>query len=291
LAVQRGLKRVPANRQNEVRAMQLDFLINNTLVDQYLTQLKVAVDAKEVQQRMEQIRGEIKKQGKTLEKVLEELTITEAELQTQVEGDLRWDKFANNQASEAELRKYFEAGREVFDGSQVRARHILLTPASKDGQGEDPAQVQLQVFKKQLEEAGAAAVAKVPAGADPLAKEKARAEALEQGFIALAKEKSACPSKKDGGDTDWFPRTRGMVEPFARAAFGLKPFQLSEVVKTEFGYHLILVTDRRPGKEVKFEDVKNEVKEVYCERLREAIVVYMRPKSKIVISPPPKSGS
>ena len=66
----------------------------------------------------------------------------------------------------------------------------------------------------------------------------------------------------------WFPRIGSMVEPFAKAAFAMKPFQMSEVVTTQFGYHLILVTGRKAGQPVKFADVKEEVKEVYGTKLR-----------------------
>jgi peptidyl-prolyl cis-trans isomerase C len=74
-----------------------------------------------------------------------------------------------------------------------------------------------------------------------------------------------------------------MVEPFARAAFALKPFQMSEPVTTEFGVHLILAVDLKPGKEVKFEEVRPYVQEVYGERLREAVLTSYKPRSKIEI--------
>ena len=76
-----------------------------------------------------------------------------------------------------------------------------------------------------------------------------------------------------------------MVEPFARAAFALKPYQISDPVATEFGYHLILAIDFTPGKEVKFEDknIKAFVQEVYGERLREAVLTAYKAKSKIDI--------
>jgi parvulin-like peptidyl-prolyl isomerase len=288
VALQRALRRVPPARLAEARAAHLAYLIDNALVDQYLVQLKVAVEKKDLDARMEALYADIKKQGLTVEKVMEELVLTEAELRTITEADLRWEKFCDERATEAELKKFFDGNREGFDGTQVRARHILLAPAADDPKAADAAAAQLQAWKKQVEEAGAAAVARVPPDADALAKEKARTEAIEQAFAALAKEKSACPSKEKGGDTDWFPRSGGMVEPFARAAFALKPFEASEVVRTQFGCHLILATDRRPGKEVKFEDVKADVKEVYCDRLREAVCTYMRPRSKIAVNPPPK---
>lgn len=276
-ALQRALQRVPPAKQAEAKASLLEFLIENALVDQYLTQLKVGVEKADVDKRIAQLREEIVKGGQTVDKVLAELLLTEAELQAQVESDLRWERFVTQQGTEAELRKFYDGSRETFDGTQVRARHILLTPAGGDAKAVEAARAQLETFRKQVE----AAAAKVPAGADPLAKEKARVEALEQTFASLAKEHSVCPTKTRGGDVDWFPRTNGMVEPFARAAFGLKPFQLSEIVQTQFGLHLILVTDRRAGKEVKFEEVKAEVKEVYGDRLREAVVAYMRARAKV----------
>ena len=52
-----------------------------------------------------------------------------------------------------------------------------------------------------------------------------------------------------------------MVEPFAKAAFTLPPYKVSDVVTTQFGHHLILVTERKPGKAVKYEEIKEDVKE------------------------------
>ena len=79
-----------------------------------------------------------------------------------------------------------------------------------------------------------------------------------------------------------------MVEAFSKAAFATKPHEMTEVVKTPFGYHLILVTDRRVGVETKFDEVKAEVKDLYCARLRESICTEMRPKAKITINPQAK---
>jgi parvulin-like peptidyl-prolyl isomerase len=60
---------------------------------------------------------------------------------------------------------------------------------------------------------------------------------------------------------------------------------LSSVVKTQFGYHLIMVTDRKAGRDIKFEDAKPDVQEIFSERMREKIVGEMRSRSKIAIAP------
>jgi parvulin-like peptidyl-prolyl isomerase len=292
VAVQRGLRRVPAARQAEARPALLDFLIENALIDQYLAQLKVEVDKKDVEAHVQKIFEEIKKSNSKVEDVLKELLLTEAELRTQVEADLRWNKFVEGQATDENLRKFFEANHETFDGTQVRARHILITPSASDPKSAEEAVARLKQYKKEAEDAGTAAAKELPANADAFTKKRTYNDALEAAFAERARKNSVCGSAKAGGDLEYFERTHGMVEPFARAAFALKPYEMSDPVKTQFGYHLILVTDRRQGREVKFEDkdMKDRVKEVYGDRLREAVVAAMRPRAKIEITAAAKKG-
>jgi peptidyl-prolyl cis-trans isomerase C len=80
-----------------------------------------------------------------------------------------------------------------------------------------------------------------------------------------------------------------MVEPFAEAAFKLSPYDMSDVVQTEFGYHLILCTAKNPGKARKFEEVKEDVRAVYATQLRTAVIGQMKPRAQIAINPAPKT--
>jgi peptidyl-prolyl cis-trans isomerase C len=283
-AVQRGLKRVPPSEQASARAEILNYLIDNVLIDQYLAGQKVPVEAKDIEARINEIKAEVKKHGQDYAKMLADLTLTEDELRGQVAADLRWEKFATGRATDAVLKDLFDKNTEMFDGSMVRARHILLSPAANDPAGVQ-SKAQLAQFKKQLETDVAKEVAALPTSADPLARDLARTQRLDEKFADLAVKHSACPSGKDGGDLSWFPRVGQIVEPFAKVAFAMKPGQISDPIQTTFGYHLILVTGRRPGQPTKFEDIKDDVRELFCVRLRESLTAQLRPVAKIVITP------
>jgi peptidyl-prolyl cis-trans isomerase C len=278
LAVYRALMRLAPERREQARKDVLSYLIDNTIVDQYLSQLKIPVAAKDVDDHVAKIKKEANDEKKDFKKLLEELFITEDELRTELTGALRWDKFVLQQGTEKALSDFFKANPRMFDGSQVQARHILLPKSS----GSDGV-AKLVAIKKEIEAEVAVKVAKLPPGADAFTREKERAKAIDKAFSDAAAKHSTCPSKKEGGDLGFFPRAGAMVEPFAAAAFALKPFQMTDPIATEFGYHLILAIDQKPGKVYKFEERKPLVQEIYGERLREAVLTAYRAKSKIEI--------
>jgi peptidyl-prolyl cis-trans isomerase C len=284
VAVARAMLNVETRERDKARPEIVNFLIDNTLVDQYLAYLKIAVDPKDVETQLAEFKTEIRKHNQDYAKFLVNLMLTDEELKEQITAQLRWEKFVNSQSPDDKLKAYFEQNIEMFDGTMVRARHILLAP--KDEAGKAEATKQLRELKAAIESEVAAALAKLPADADNLTRQKQRERLLDQAFAKAAQEKSVCDSKRDGGDLNWFPRAGTMVEPFSKAAFALKPYQISDVVVTEFGYHLIMVTVRKPGQPTKFEDVKDAVKEVYGGKLREAVTTQMRARAKIEIAPP-----
>ncbi len=104
------------------------------------------------------------------------------------------------------------------------------------------------------------------ASADERAKAKAKAESLlaeakksPAAFAELARKHSQDPgSAVNGGDLDYFGRG-AMVKPFEDAAFSLKPGQTSDIVESDFGYHIIMVTGARGGGSKKYEEVRAEI--------------------------------
>jgi peptidyl-prolyl cis-trans isomerase C/foldase protein PrsA len=87
-------------------------------------------------------------------------------------------------------------------------------------------------------------------------------------FAELAKEYSTCPSAEGGGDLDWFSRGR-MVPEFEEAAFALQVGEMSGIVKTEFGYHIIMVTDRKEAHTPTLDEIKDQVRDDYIQEVAE----------------------
>ncbi len=128
------------------------------------------------------------------------------------------------EVTEEQAHKYYDENPGLYSGTQIRASHILV----KD---EDTA--------KQL-----------------LAELKAHPEKFEE----IAKEKSTdTTSAQKGGDLGMFGQGR-MVPEFERVAFALKAGELSDVVKTQYGYHIIKVAERKEGDRKPFDQVKEQIK-------------------------------
>ncbi len=283
LALDRALDRFPEDKRPEMRQEVLDFLVDNILIEQYLVQIKIEVLQQDLVLRLSAMAEEAKKEGKEFSKILTELKLDEVELRNHLTAELRWEKFLEKQATPMVLRQMFDGNKDFFDGTTVRARHILLN--TKEGSSPEIAKEVALGFRTDLEKEVAAGLAKLPSGTDNLTREKMRMQLLDQAFAKLAAEKSICPSKSQGGDVGFFAREGAMIEPFSKAAFSLKPYQLSDPVMTQFGCHLILPLEKKPGKEVKLDEVKEEVKEYYSEKLREHLASHLRKSAKIQTTP------
>ncbi|MBX9677191.1 MAG: peptidylprolyl isomerase [Gemmataceae bacterium] len=276
IAVYRGMLRGP--NTPEARKEVVNYLVDNLIVDQYLVQLKIEPEAKEIDAKLGEIKEEASKNKQDFDDLLKKLHLSEAELRKELTGALRWDKFVNQQGTEKVLKDFYDKNTTMFDGSQVQARHILIKGDA------EKAKATLASVRKAIEDDVAKAMQALPAEADALTKEKTRISTLSKAFAEQAGKHSECPSKAQGGDLGWFPRAGAMVEPFARAAFALKPTQMSDAVVTEFGHHLILSTDTKAGRQLKFEEIRPFVLEVYGDKLREAVLNAYKPRAKIEIT-------
>ncbi|MGL6096828.1 MAG: peptidylprolyl isomerase [Fimbriiglobus sp.] len=283
VAVWRALRQFPPTEHAVARKEILNHLVENMLIDQYLTALKITVEPPEVDKLVDELKGELKKGQKDYTKELEAMMLTEAEFRAEVGSQMKWDKFLKVQGTDPALKGFYDQRPDIFDGTLVRARHVLLTPGN-DPAKQAEAEKTLQGIKAGV--AQKAAEAEAAATGDALAKAQAKGKKSEEIFAEYAKQYSQCPSKRDGGDLQFFPRVGAMVEPFAEAAFKLNVYDLSDVVKTEFGYHLILCTAKNTGKPRKFDDVKEDVRAVFAMRLRDAVIGQMKPRAQINYTAP-----
>ena len=106
---------------------------------------------------------------------------------------------------------------------------------------------------------------------------------LQKGadFAALAKQKSTDGSAKEGGDLGFFSHDE-MVPEFADAAFAMKPGEVSKVpVKTQFGFHVIKVEERRKQEAPSFDQAKEEIAGELQQELTQAAVQDLRAKAKV----------
>jgi len=187
--------------------------------------------------------------------------------------------------AEGELAEYFGKNKENYRVPlQVRASYLLFRPKDFEDKfkvGEDELAEYYELNLDSYREPEKVRVRHILFRIDPdtspeeAALVRSRAETVRQlalkgeDFAKLAQEYSEGPTAKNGGDLGWLAREQ-MIEPFAEAAFKLEKDQVSDLVRTDFGLHLIKIEDRRPARTRTLEEAKDEIREkIIKERTRE----------------------
>jgi peptidyl-prolyl cis-trans isomerase C len=244
---------VPATERDAVYRGLLDRVILMKLLANEAKVRGIAVTPQEVTDRIAQIKQQFPSEAE-FQKELTKRHTTMAQLQEEQRRDL-----VNAQTIEAEvaprlavtdqdLDAFYKANPDQFkEPETVRASHILFG-AAKDAPAADKAKVKAEAE---------GVLKRVKAGED---------------FAALAKQYSKDPgSAAVGGDLNFFPKGQ-MVPPFDAAAFAMKPGEISNLVETDFGYHIIKVTDRRTDRMVPLAEVKDRLSEFLKQRKQRELV-------------------
>ena len=259
-------QRVPKEQRDAIYRKALDDLINVKLLKNEVTARKFPADEKTVDEQMQKVRSQFPS-DEEYRKALSSRGMTPETLRANMLDETRINKMMEAEAAgvtpvtDAEIREFFEKNPDKFKQPEaVRASHILIRFQPGDEAAQKKALALIQSVHKQAK-----------AGKD---------------FGDLARKYSADGSAQRGGDLDFFTKDR-MVPEFANAAFALKPGQISDIVQTSFGYHVIKLTERRPGGSIPLEQVTEQVRQHLTQTRQrekaEAFVKVLRSKSKIEV--------
>jgi peptidyl-prolyl cis-trans isomerase C len=233
-------RKLSDEEMQKIETAVIDDLITREVLYQESEKKGIEVDPKEVDKQYDMIvkRYPDKKKFKEL---LAQWNFTEDEIKSEIKRRTAVQELIKNNVTDkieipdTEVKKYYDDNPEKFKASEeVKASHILIKfdPSKADDAKKESAKKQLEDVKKRIGKG--------------------------EDFAALAKEISEGPSKKNGGDLG-FIRKGQMVKPFEDAAFALEAGEVSDIVETRFGYHLIKVFEKKPEKKIEYKEVKDRL--------------------------------
>lgn len=257
------IRRMNQEVTRSTEIMVVKQLAMKVLLKQFVKEQNIDVNDNEVQGEMEKIRYFLKSNQNNSEKPLEEILEAQgssiSELEDEVRRTLALSKYLDTVVSDDEKRSYFDANKSAFNGEKVKASHVLIDTTKLETDAElEKARQKIEEIKKEIDN-----------GAD---------------FAEMARKYSTCPSAENGGDIGFFQRKGSIVEEFAIVAFSMEVGEISEPVKTQFGYHIIKVTDKEEGKDINYEDVADMVDFVYIQIKTETLLKDLFDKAKIEIT-------
>jgi peptidyl-prolyl cis-trans isomerase C len=259
---------VPAEQRDQVYRGVLDQIVGYKLLTQEAQSRKVAVPDTEVDARIAEIRKQFPSEDVFMQMLIDrKLTLDQMKAdarQDMAVGKLIEAEIAGKVAVKTEqVQEFYDQNPDQFkQPERVRASHILI---SVPGDADAAAKAQAKTKAEQV-------LKDVKAGKD---------------FAALAKQHSQDPgSAVNGGDLGFFEQGQ-MVGPFNDVAFTLQPGATSDLVETQFGYHIIRVAEKQAGRTIPLDEVRPQVEQFLQNRNRteqtEAFVKSLRAKGKVEI--------
>ena len=235
-----------------IRRAALESLVENKLVQQKIKELNIRVGDEEIRQAIEDVKKQNSLTQEALVKALATQGLTLEQYQNKLQAQLEKLKLisievrSKIQVGETELREYYEANRPKYSEEETfRARHIFFRTNEKAPAEDIKATMSTALM----------VLAEAKSGKD---------------FAELAKTYSEDPAaRKDGGDLGRFKK--GDMQPeLEQVILAMKPGEVSELVSTPRGFHLIKLEERTSGKMKPFESVKDEIEdELYRKKSEE----------------------
>ncbi|MBT6048912.1 MAG: hypothetical protein HOG49_19110, partial [Candidatus Scalindua sp.] len=255
-------RRMNQDVTNVVKMQVVDQLTKKVLLKQFVDKKDISVSKEEVKAELEKITFFLQNNPSNKDKPLEEILETQgsslSELEEEIGRALALSKYLETAVTDADKKSYFNANKDAFNGARVKASHVLIdTRNMKTDADKEEAKKMIDIVKIEIDK-----------GAD---------------FAEMAKKYSNCPSAEKGGDIGFFQRKGSIVEDFAKVAFAMQVGEISDPVKTQFGYHIIKITEKEEGKEVSYKDVSDMVDFVYMQLKTEEILKDLHDKAEIEI--------
>ncbi len=239
-ASQRG-QQVPESQMPTMKSNVLESLIDRELLFQESQKKGIQIKAESVTEQLTIVKKRFSDEAE-FKKVLAENNLTESKLKTDIKREMAIQQviekevYERVQITDAETKSFYDKNPQQFQQPErVKASHILIKvdAAATDAQKSE-ARKKIQEVQKKAQEG--------------------------EDFAALAKTYSEGPSGPRGGDLGYFRRGQ-MVKPFEEAAFSMKTNEVSDIVETKFGYHLIKVGDKQPAQKISYDEVKDRLSE------------------------------
>lgn len=247
---------------NLIKERVVNELIVKALLDEEIAKRDIKVSKDDVEDAIKEIVDKVGSKEQ-LNNILKKNGVSASQFKADLTEEIKMKKLAkelgSSDVSDAEAQKFYNDNIDKFKyPDRVRASHILVSA--------NPAEI-AEIVKsdpKNKEISNEEIDSKVKSEMDA---KKAKAEKLlaqvkadTTQFAKIAKENSDdTTTAVKGGDLGFFA-AQEMVPEFSKAAFSLRPNSVSGVVQTQFGYHIIFVTDRMAAGQEPFEKVKNEIK-------------------------------
>jgi peptidyl-prolyl cis-trans isomerase C len=224
-------------------------LVNRLLLTQEADREGIVMTPEQVDEKYNEIKANFPTE-EAFNRQLDRSSMTAAQLRAEVERGIRLEALIDARTAslgdptDKEVREFYDSNIDRFSSPErVRASHVLITV--DDGDTED--------VKREKREKIEDIRRRILAGED---------------MAAIAQAESDCPSKSKGGDLGFFSRGQ-MVKPFEDAAFALPVGGISPVVETQFGYHVIKVTEKEPAGVMPFDDIKDNIRDYLAEMQRQ----------------------
>ncbi|MFO1094680.1 MAG: peptidylprolyl isomerase [Planctomycetaceae bacterium] len=252
------VRRIPADKQALTREAVLNDLIDRRLIAEFLDNRKAPIPEPELDARMDLLKRAVEAGKGSFAETIGRLGLTEDSLRAHLALPLRWRSFVRNTVTDQELRSYFDARRAELDGTQVHIRQIVISvPAGSEEATWAAAETKLKEVRQSITD-------------------------KKVSFEDAARQHSTSPSGKQGGDLGWMTYRGRLPAALLQAAFALKPGELSDVIRTPFGMHLVQITERKPG-EYSLEDVREQVWEQRTQEFWNQQVAEARKTARIKI--------